>query len=64
VRLGSLARPSAEQLREMRTDLVDMGVRTVRVRPEPRRDEVVDLFKGILGRDRQATGGVDLWWGS
>jgi hypothetical protein len=53
---------SAQQLQAMHGDLVAMGVQTVVVGPEPRRDEVVDLFRGILGREPEESGGVLVWW--
>lgn len=55
--------PLTPQLVEtMRADLRHMGAGTVVVGPEPREDEVLGLFRLILGREPQWTGSVAVWW--
>jgi len=53
---------TAELAQQMRSDLERMGVTTVVVGPEPREDEVVALFRGLLIREPVETGGVFVWW--
>jgi hypothetical protein len=47
---------------QMRGELQAMGATTVVVGPEPREDEVVALFRLLLGREPVETGGVFVWW--
>jgi hypothetical protein len=46
----------------MRDELRAMGATAVIVGPEPREDEVVALFRLLLGREPEETGGVFVWW--
>jgi hypothetical protein len=46
----------------MRNDLDAMGAATVVVGPEPREQEMVDLFTSLLGRTPEHTGDVYVWW--
>ena len=59
-----LERPSVTPvlLQQMRGDLGAMGAIAVIVGPEPHEDEVVALFRGLLGREPVETGGVLVWW--
>jgi hypothetical protein len=59
-----LDRPSltTELIQQMRGDLERMGVTAVVVGPEPREQEVVALFRGLLIREPVETGGVFVWW--
>jgi hypothetical protein len=59
-----LDRPSLtpELVQQMRGDLQRMGVTAVVVGPEPREQEVVALFRGLLIREPVETGGVFVWW--
>ena len=47
---------------QMRIELQSMGATAVIVGPEPREDEVVALFRLLLGREPAETGGVFVWW--
>jgi hypothetical protein len=47
---------------QMRGELQAMGATAVVVGPEPREDEVVALFRLLLGREPVETGGVFVWW--
>ncbi len=47
---------------QMRDELHAMGASAVIVGPEPREDEVVALFRLLLGREPEQTGGVFVWW--
>jgi hypothetical protein len=51
-----------EIIQQMRGDLDGMGVGTVIVGPELHQDQVVDLFRVLLGREPVETGGVFVWW--
>jgi dolichyl-phosphate beta-glucosyltransferase len=51
-----------ELLQQMRTELQAMGAHTVIVGPEPHVDEVIALFRDVLGREPVVTGGVLVWW--
>jgi len=59
-----LDRPAAtpDLAQQMRGELQAMGATTVVVGPEPREDEVVALFRLLLGREPVETGGVFVWW--
>jgi hypothetical protein len=46
----------------MGRDLDGMGASTVVVGPEPREQEMVELFTLLLGRAPEQTGGVYVWW--
>ena len=67
-RLGAiydgLDRPAVtpDLAQQMRGELQAMGATTVVVGPEPREDEVVALFRLLLGREPVETGGVFVWW--
>jgi hypothetical protein len=52
----------AEWIPQMRRDLEGMGASTVVVGPEPREQEMVDLFTNLLGREPEQTGEVYVWW--
>jgi hypothetical protein len=47
---------------QMRGELQAMGATAVIVGPEPHEDEVVALFRLLLGREPVETGGVLVWW--
>jgi hypothetical protein len=51
-----------ELLQQMRNELHAMGATAVIVGPEPHVDEVIALFRELLGRDPVETGGVLVWW--
>jgi hypothetical protein len=59
-----LDRPSVSPglVDQMRAELANMGATAVIVGPEPRQEEVVALFRGLLGREPVETGGVLVWW--
>jgi len=59
-----LERPSVSPglVEQMRAELDGMGATAVIVGPEPHQDEVVALFRGLLGREPEETGGVLVWW--
>jgi hypothetical protein len=52
----------AEWIPQMRRDLDAMRAATVVVGPEPREQEMVDLFTNLLGRTPEHTGDVYVWW--
>jgi hypothetical protein len=54
--------PSPGELQQMGRDLEGMGASTVVVGPEPREQEMVDLFTDLLGRTPEHTGDVYVWW--
>lgn len=54
--------PSPDELQQMGRDLDRMGAGTVVVGPEPREQEMVDLFTALLGRAPEQSGGVYVWW--
>ena len=53
---------SADELQQMRRDLDAMGAATVVVGPEPREQEMIDVFTDLLGRPPEHTGDVYAWW--
>ena len=53
---------SSDELQQMRSDLAGMGAGTIVVGPEPREQEMVDLFTELLSRAPEQTGGVSVWW--
>jgi hypothetical protein len=59
-----LPRPTVSPglVEQMRAELQSMGATAVIVGPEPHRDEVVALFRGLLVREPVETGGVLVWW--
>jgi hypothetical protein len=52
----------AEGSQQMRRDLDEMRAATVVVGPEPREQEMIDLFTDLLGRTPEHTGDVYVWW--
>jgi hypothetical protein len=59
-----LPRPALapESIQQMRRDLDAMNAATVVVGPEPREQEMIDLFSDLLGRAPERSGGVSVWW--
>ncbi|HKV32074.1 MAG TPA: hypothetical protein VJT14_13780 [Candidatus Dormibacteraeota bacterium] len=53
---------AAQSIQQMQRDLNDIGAATVVVGPEPREQEVIDLFIALLGRTPEHTGDVYVWW--
>jgi hypothetical protein len=51
-----------ESIQQMQRDLNDIGAATVVVGPEPREQEVIDLFTALLGQAPEHTGDVYVWW--
>jgi hypothetical protein len=54
--------PSPGELQQMGRDLEGMGASAVVVGPEPREQEMIDLFTALLGRTPEHTGDVYVWW--